>query len=155
MTHMTRTPTRRDSARRASRTFTALSACVLAALLSAPATASHRNHGPSRGGPERGAGHINHVWRDGAPHHHSPAQRQYQRGYAAGKKAGWGLGYRDAQASCGGDWNSKPHVGKRKLKGRSRPFRNGFSRGYAESYAAGYRKGIRQQRRHRHSWWGW
>ena len=155
MIHMTRTHTCRHSARRTSRwTLTVLSACVLASLLATTATASDRNDGWARGGHRHG-GRINHVWRDWAPHY-SPAQRQYQRGYAAGKKAGWAAGYRAAQSSCGGGWNSKPHVGKRKLKGRSRPFRNGFSRGYAESYAAGYRKGISQQRRHRHhSWWRW
>ncbi len=121
---------------------------VLAGLLTAMAT----NVATAHGGYNQGRrSHSVVVSRQcGVPIRHSPARRQYWRGYRAGKQAGYAAGYE--AGSCSGWYDPSPKgCGKR----RSRSYRNGYATGYVEAYAQGYRAAKRYQRRGRNisRWW--
>ncbi len=124
------------------KTLNIVTVLVVAALASTVSAHSRYQGSPSRDARlswSSGNGHSVGMLR---------ASRPYQRGYAAGRNAGWREGFEDARNRCGraarGHVRGKHHLPRRYLAG--------YRKGFVDGYELGYRRGARQQRRWRWYW---
>ncbi|MHC4415938.1 MAG: hypothetical protein ACYS0G_11700 [Planctomycetota bacterium] len=103
-----------------------------------PVTSAHNDDRPrAKWRSADGSNRVRFGIRYGASHRRHGHQR-FERGYAAGRRAGWSNGLNDAL------YRHRFRPGPdRRLHGRSIRYVNGYTQGYVDAYHEGYRQGQR------------